>query len=143
MTLPSFLTQVGTLLVIGMVAVFALRWMNRRQPADRPSSPAVPRPVTRLHVDESWTPEQCAEVFETLTQGQTLHFFAADVPSPSDPGGHVTAARTSAGTLTRWVGNHGWSSALKKVSLTELQDELYRNRGAQTQAYRLEKAQPR
>ncbi|MGY2893434.1 hypothetical protein [Deinococcus sp. UYEF24] len=152
MTLHAFLTQVGALLVIGSLAVLAFRMMNRRQPTRRPSSPAKPRPITRLLVDERWTLEQCAEVFETLTEGQALHFFAADVPSPSDPGGYVTAMRNTAGNLTRWVGNHGWSSALREVSLTELQDELYRNRAAQTlfiqgtavhQAYRVEKAEPR
>ena len=157
MTLHAFLAQVGVLLVIGILALFAHRLLdrlplNRRQAATRPSSPAAPRPVTRLLVNESWTPEQCAEVFETLTNGQELHFFAADVPSPSDPGGHVTAMRNSAGNLARWVGNHGWHSALKEVSLTELQDELYRNRAVQTvfieetavhQAYRVEKAETR
>ncbi len=152
MTLHSFLTQVGTLLAIGILALLALRLINRRQPTDRPSSPATPRPVTRLLVDENWTLEQCAEVFEVLTQGQALHFFAADVPSPSDPGGYVTVMRNSEGNLTRWVGNHGWHSALKEVGLTELQDELYRNRAAQTdfiqgtavrQAYRLEKTEAR
>ena len=147
----------GTLLVIGTLAVFAQGLLNRpplnrRHAATRPSSPATPCPVTRLLVDENWTPEQCTEVFETLTERQELHFFAADVPSPSDPGGHVTAMRNSAGNLSRTVGNHGWHSALKEVSVTELQDELYRNRAVQTvfihgtavhQAYRLEKTRTR
>lgn len=147
MTLASFLTQIGTLLVIGILAVLTLLRMNRRFPGTWRSSTrtsarqATPRPVTRLLVDQDWTPEQCADLFETLTNGQELHFFAADVPSPSDPGGHVTAMRNSEGNLTRWVGNHGWSSASRVVSLTELQDELYRNRTAQTQAYRVEKAE--
>lgn len=100
MPLTSFLIQVGTLLVIGILTVLALRLMNRRQPADRPGSAATSSPVTRLLVDDSWTPEQCAEVFETLMNGQELHFFAADVPSPSDPGGYVEVTRWADGRLT-------------------------------------------
>jgi hypothetical protein len=144
-----FLTQAGTLLVIGALALLALWLMNRRQAGDRLNPPASPRPITRLPVDESWTPEQCAEVFETLMEGQELHFFAADVPSPSDPGGYVMAARNSEGHLTRTVGNHGWHTDTERVSLEEVRDELYRNRAAQTvfiqgqpvqQAYRMENA---
>lgn len=152
MTLPAFLTQVGTLLLIGILALLALSRTNRPHPPSRPIVQADPRPMTRrfsrLSIDESWTPEQCAEVFEALEVGEEFHFFAADVPSPSDPGGYVEVRRSADGGFLRWVGNHGWHLDWAPRTLEEMRDELHRNRAAQavlvnetpiSQAYRLEK----
>ena len=104
-------------------------------------------PRTPILIDETWTPEQCAEVLERLTPGQEFQFFAADHHSPTDPGGHVRVQRTVEGSLIRKVANQGWSSFWERTDLAELQGELYRNRAAQTvtvnqailtQAYRQE-----
>lgn len=158
MTLHAFLMQVGTLVALGAAALLSLRAINRRQRSapTRPrrggaSLPDAPLPDTRLQtpilVDETWTPEQCAEVLERLTPGQEFQYFAADHHSPTDPGGHVRVQRSVEGSLIRKVANRGWSSFWERTDLAEVQRELYRNRAAQTvtvhqailtQAYRQE-----
>ncbi|THF66721.1 hypothetical protein E7T06_20695 [Deinococcus sp. Arct2-2] len=75
-----------------------------------------------------------------LAQGWQLSFFAADHPSPTDPGGYVEVQHTAPEVLLRKVANSGWSSYWVRVTREDLQAELYRNRAAQPRGVRLSEA---
>ena len=118
MTLQAFLIQVGALAALSLLLLHVMarrqRSASRKARRDGTSLPSTPLPDPQLQspvsVDVSWTPEQCAEVFERLKSGQEFQFFAADHRSPTDPGGYVRVQRSAAGILIRKVANQGWSS---------------------------------
>ena len=94
-----------------------------------------PTATITILIDESWTPEQCGSLLNRAP-GWRLEFFAADHPSPTDPGGYVWVVRNETDdpdgtTCLRKVSNHGWSSHYLRTELADVQAELYRNRNQQ------------
>jgi hypothetical protein len=137
-TLTSFLMQVGTLLVIGVLCLLGLRFVSKlaslRKPA-RPPSPPLAGPALEhrlISIDESWTLAQCIDLIETFDTGWELKFFAADHPSLTDPGATISVWRDADGLLLRRAANHGWHSLWQAISPEQLQQELYRNRAEQS-----------
>lgn len=84
------------------------------------------------------TLEQCGELLERVP-GWRLDYYAADQPSPTDPGAYISVIRNvtddpGCTTLLRKRANHGWSSHWIRTERAEIQAELYRNRTHQPHA---------
>ena len=75
-----------------------------------------------------------------LPQGWQLSYFAADHPSPADPGGYVKVQHAAPDVLLRKIANSGWSSSWTRVTLEDVQAELYRNRAAQPHGVKISEA---
>ncbi len=84
-----------------------------------------------VQIDETWTPQRCAELLNALQPGQELTFYAADHASVSDPGAYLRVQRRDHQTFLRKAANHGWSSLWTRAKEADLADELHRNRAHQ------------
>ena len=138
MNTTTLLLDAPALLLLG-ISIWSLT-RPRTRPMPPRSQPPAPRPERWLPLDASTSQAACAAVVSELPQGWQLSFFAADHPSPTDPGGYVKVQHTAPDVLLRKVANHGWSSDWERVTPEDVQAELYRNRAAQPDGVKISEA---
>ncbi len=101
-------------------------------PADPPTHSA-PYDVTYLEIAPGVEASAFAALLETLSGSDDVQFFDPAFPSPSDPGGYMTARRSGDGFST-YGQNHGWTSAPKPVSAEALAQWMARSAAAERAA---------